>query len=377
MFDFNLEFARGGANFTVELFKAISEGGLTQNVIFSPFSVQSCGALAFAGAKGETAEEIATGLRYVSSFHPEVADTFQFVFEKYRNSELLKIANKAYVQEGKEIKAEYAEALKESYNAEAETVNFAENADAAATINGWVEEKTGGKITDLVSADCLDDNTRIVLLNALHFKGNWLNKFDEAATEEDDFWTSEEDSIKINYMNQKAKFSYGFFDELDCMALDMPYQDSDLSMFVLLPGERSGLKTLAEKLQGLNLVDLAERMDEQEVQVKFPKFKADYSVELSEILKKFGLNKMFSEDAEFDNMLESPESVFVSKVLHKACIEVNEEGTEAAAATGMIMMTRMMMTLPPQFVCDRPFLYMIWNKKNILFAGAFVTAPAE
>ncbi|XP_034108385.1 serine protease inhibitor 42Dd [Drosophila nasuta] len=374
MFDFNLEFARGGATFTTELFQLLSAGGVSKNIVFSPFSIQTCIALAFAGAQGETADEIATGLRFVSNFPPEVAQTFQFVLEKYRNSNLLKIANKLYVQQGKQLKADYEQSIKEQYNSEAESINFALSDAAAQSINAWVNAKTEGKITELVTPDAFSDNTRLVLLNALHFKGSWANKFLEERTEEDDFWVGAEETVKVPYMNQKAKFGYGFFDDLGCTAIDMPYKDSDLSMFVLLPQEREGLKDLAEKLKSVNLVDLADKLVVEEVHVKFPKFKVDYSIELADKLKQLGISKMFDEGAEFNNLLESPEGVFVSKVLHKATIEVNEEGTEAAAATGMIMMTRMM-TFPLQFQADRPFLYVIWNKKNILFAGAFVNAP--
>ncbi|KAH8316150.1 hypothetical protein KR067_000718 [Drosophila pandora] len=373
MFDFNLEFARGGARFTSELFQLLASGGLKDNVVYSPFSIQACIALAFAGSKGETADEIAKVLHFVSNFPPEVAQTFQFVLEKYRGSNLLRVANKLYVQEGKQLKAAYQAAIKEQYHSEAESINFALNDAAAQAINAWVNGKTQGKITELVTADSFDDNTRVVLLNALHFKGSWAHKFNEQNTQEDDFWVGEEEQVKVNYMNQKAKFPYGYFEDLGCTALEMPYQDSDLSMFVLLPQERTGIYDLAKKLKTVNLVDLADKLVVEEVNVKFPKFKVEYSLDLDQKLKELGITKMFTEGAEFDNLLESPEGVYVSKALHKATIEVNEEGTEAAAATGMIMMTRMM-TFPIQFQADRPFLYVIWNRKNILFAGAFVKA---
>ncbi|XP_049308953.1 serine protease inhibitor 42Dd [Bactrocera dorsalis] len=375
MFDFNLEFARGGAAVATELFELLAAGGVKQNIVFSPFSIQTCVALAFAGASGETADQIAEGLKFASNFHPEVATTFAFVFDKYKDSELLKIANKVYVQQGHELKPDYQTELKESYNAETENVNFEDSENVAATINSWVEDKTAGKIKDLVQASAFSALTRLVLLNALHFKGLWAHKFEEEQTVEDDFWISEEESVKVQYMNQKAKFGYGFFEELDCQALELPYKDSDLSMLVLLPNEREGLKTLAEKLKSVNLVDLAGNLEANEdVVVQLPKFKVEYEVELTETLKKLGITKIFSEEAEFGNMLESPEPLQVSNVFHKAVIEVNEEGTEAAAATAMIMMTRCLL-IPLQFVADRPFFYAIWNKRNILFAGAFVNAP--
>lgn len=300
MFDFNLQFARGGAQFTVELFEKLNAATTKENIIVSPFSIQTCLALAFAGAKDETAEEIATAMKYVSNFPPEVAETFQFVLEKYKESELLKIANKVYVQEGQDIKEDYAAATKEHYHAEAESVNFAENEAAAEKINSWVEEKTAGKISNLISSDCLDDTTRLILLNAMHFKGEWEKKFDEAQTEEDDFWTAEEESVKVQYMNQKEKFGYGYFEEYNCTALEMPYKDSDLSMFVMLPQEREGLKDLALILKDVNLVDLAEKMNTEEVVVKFPKFKVDYSIECSDLLKEVsGHGKVF-----IDNIYE-------------------------------------------------------------------------
>ncbi|XP_046810958.1 serine protease inhibitor 42Dd isoform X2 [Lucilia cuprina] len=370
MFDFNLEFARGGAKFTVELFKKLSAGGVKENIVFSPFSIQTCLALAFAGAEGETADEIANAMRFVSNFPPEVAETFQFVLEKYKDSDLLKIANKVYVQEGKSLKADYATATKEQYHAEAEEINFGECEAAAEAINSWVEDKTNGKITNLVTPGNFNALTRLVLLNALHFKGDWEKKFDESHTQEDDFWIAEEQSVKVNYMNQKAKFGYGYFEELNCQALEMPYKDSDLSMFVLLPNEREGLKDLAEKLQDINLVDLADKMNTEEVVVKFPKFKVDYSVELCNVLKEMGIKKAFGK-GEFNNMLEEPVELNITNIMHKAIIEVNEVGTEAAAATKLTIQKRCM----PRYKCikaDHPFFYMIWNKKNILFAGVFV-----
>uniref|UniRef100_A0A1A9W2W3 Serpin domain-containing protein n=1 Tax=Glossina brevipalpis TaxID=37001 RepID=A0A1A9W2W3_9MUSC len=374
MSDLNLQFARNCAVFCVEFFQKLAAGGIKENIIFSPFSIQNCVALAFAGAQGDTANEIATVLKFTSNSPSEVAETFQYVLDNYKNSQLLKIANKICVQEGKAIKSEYANITKTHFHAEAEELDFNESTTAADRINSWVKQKTAGKIEELVSADCFDSMTRIVLLNALHFKGHWEKKFDESQTIKDNFWISSDQSVQLQYMTQKAKFGYGYFENLNCTALEMPYKDSDLSMFVLLPGERDGLKNLAKQLKQVNLVDLAAKMHQEEVVVKFPKFTVNYQTELSEILKQMGIKKMFTDTADFGNMLESPENLEVSKVLHKACIEVNEEGTEAAAATGIIMMTRMML-LPTQFIADHPFLYMIWNKRNILFAGAFVNTP--
>ncbi|XP_067633490.1 serine protease inhibitor 42Dd-like [Eurosta solidaginis] len=372
MFDYNLQFARGGAQVATELLALLAEGNLKQNIVFSPFSIQTCAALAFTGASGETADEIAESLKFASNGQPEVAETFQFVFDKYKESELLKIVTKVYIQEGQKLKADYEGQLKESYNAEAEAVNFAEGESTASTINSWIEEKTAGKITDLVQASNFNALTRLVLLNALHFKGSWEMKFDEKLTAEGDFYITEDETVKVQYMSHNAKFCYGYLEELDCQAFEMPYNNSDLAMLVLLPNKRNGLGELAEKLKSTNLVDLAEKLNfKQKIMVKFPKFKVEFSVDLTDTFKKLGVNKIFSDNADFSNMLESHESLKVSNIFHKAVIEVNEEGTEAAAATGMIFM---LCSMPPQFVADHPFFYVIWNKRNILFAGTFVNA---
>lgn len=369
----DLRFARNGADLALDLFQLLATGNFNQNVIFSPISVQTCVGLAYAGARGETANEIAKGMKFISDHQPEVAACFQSLLDKYKNNDLLKMVNKVYVQEGKQIKPEYETTLKENFFAELETLNFYERIDAANAINTWVQEKTNGKIKELIPSASLGPNTRLVLLNAIHFKGEWKRKFNEQSTREGDFWINENESFRTQFMHQKGKFYFSYFDDLNCTALEMPYENSDLSMLALLPNEREGLKSLIANLKNVNLLDLSERLHNQEVVVTFPKFKIDFSIELKETLEKLDIKTMFSGSAEFD-ILTTPEDLSVSKVFHKACIEVNEEGTEAAAATGMIVMARMM-PITHNFKADHPFLYLIWNKKNILFVGSFVNAP--
>lgn len=285
MVDLNLEFARGGAFLTAELFEILPLDGVKQNIVFSPFAIQTCIALAFAGAQGETADEIAKGLHFISKLPPQVAKTFKCVLKKYKDSSQLKIANALYVQEGKQLRSSYKEIVKEQYYAKAKSINFALSDAAAELINTWVSSKTEGKITKLVSADSFDEQTRMVLLNAMHFKGKWLHDFMEKDTKEKDFWVSEKESVKVHYMYQKEYFGYADFPDLECIALDMPYKKSDLSMLVLLPQKREGLMELVKKLKTVNLVDLAGKLVNQEVNVHIPKFKVDYSVDLTDTMK--------------------------------------------------------------------------------------------
>ncbi|XP_073844810.1 serine protease inhibitor 42Dd-like [Musca autumnalis] len=372
MMDNNLKFTRGGAELTIELLDKLQAATNTKNVLISPLSIQTCMALAFTGANGDTANEIAKVMKFVSNSPEEVADTFHNVLTDYEDSKLVKIANKIYIQEGHAIKPKYAAITKEKFNAAAENINFAENVVAAKNINNWVEEKTAGKISDLIPEYALDSDTRLVLLNALHFKGEWEEKFDPTHTNEDDFWLNENESTKVQLMRKQGKFRFGYLRDYDCEALEMLYQDSDLSMFVLLPNKRNGLSAVADKLKGVNLLDLDQQLRTVEnLIVKFPKFKIEYSAELSNVMKEMGIIAAFG-DADLSNLLEPSKGISVSKIFHKTFIEVNEEGCEAAAATGFVCRKRCM---PPQFTANSPFFYFIWNKKNILFAGAFVTPP--
>uniref|UniRef100_A0A1I8Q5V7 Serpin domain-containing protein n=1 Tax=Stomoxys calcitrans TaxID=35570 RepID=A0A1I8Q5V7_STOCA len=369
MSEIEKKFARGGAELTLELFDKLQASTNKDNILLSPLSIQTAMALAFAGAKGATADEIASAMKFVSKCPKEVAESFHTVLAKYQDSALVKIANKVYVQEGNAIKPEYATVTKEKYHAAAETVDFAKSEAAAQNINAWVENKTAGKITDLVSADSLGPDTRLVLLNALHFKGEWQEKFDEEDTREDDFWLNEEESVQVKFMFRQSNFRYGYIREFECEALELPYKDSDLSMFVLLPDKRDGLKDLAEKLKTVNLLDLDQKLhDADDMIVRFPKFKIEYSIELSDVLKELGIVNAFGQTADFGSILELPQGIKISKVLHKTCIEVNEEGSEAAAATAVVAVGYCM---PMQCCANHGFFYFIWNKKDILFAGVF------
>lgn len=286
MSDNNMKFARGGAELTIELLDKLNAARNKENVLISPLSIQTCMALAFTGAQGDTANEIAKVMKFVSNSPEEVADSFHHVLTNYEDSKLVKMANKVYVQEGHAIKPEYAAVTKQKFHAAAESINFAENVAAANKINKWVEEKTAGKISDLIPAHALDADTRLILLNALHFKGEWQEKFDPEDTKEDDFWLNETESTKVQFMRKQSEFRFGYLPDYECEALEIPYKDSDLSMFVLLPMKRDGLKAMADKLKGVNLLDLDKQLRTMnDMIVKFPKFKIEYSIELSKVMQ--------------------------------------------------------------------------------------------
>ncbi|XP_049309153.1 alaserpin isoform X5 [Bactrocera dorsalis] len=369
------EFASKSAQFAVKLFNQMHNKDPNKNIIYSPFSIQTCVGMARIGAVGETAAELDRGLGLPSNDVTAIADTFHSILVTYKDSPILKVANKIYVMQGYSVKKEFNEIATTKFFSSADSINFADSTNAANTINKWVESKTNNLIKDLIAPDAVDSDTRVVLVNAIHFKGEWKYQFPKSATRDDDFYLNEVDSVRVPMMNLKETFGYGVISELDATVLEMPYKDSDLSMVVILPNSRTGLASLQEKLKNFNLSDITRYLMHTKVIVKMPKFKAEYDIQLNDALINLGMARMFSKNAEFSNMLDSDERLQVSKVVHKAFIEVNEEGTEAAAATAVVVTFGSFISQPPPpiFNVDRPFVYLIRSGVHgvPLFAGDF------
>lgn len=244
-------------------------------------------ALASQGAKGATFEEIRNGL-HLSGDQAAVAEQFgtsQTELLKNAGQTTLNIANKVYVKSGYELQPAFSEVAVKKFNSEAESVNFADAAPTAARINGWVEDKTNKKIKDLIKPDSLDEDTRLVLVNAIYFKGNWRHQFKKGNTKKEPFWVSKDKSVDVDMMHLKEDFKYGIFDDLDCTALELPYNDSDVSMVIFLPNKRTGLKDLETKMKNVNLADLTSNMYRSEVEVSLPRFRSEYEIEMKEPLK--------------------------------------------------------------------------------------------
>ncbi|XP_002015536.2 uncharacterized protein LOC6590792 [Drosophila persimilis] len=375
-----VEFSRRLAIFSLNVYQKLSLLKPGENVVFSPFSIQTCAAMARLGAEGETAAELDRGLGLVSSDAAKIAQSFHQVLAAYEKSQILHIANKIFVMQGYPLREEFNQLLTKEFLSAAQSVNFAESAQAAGTINAWVEQSTNNLIKDLVPSSALDANSRLVLVNAIHFKGTWEHKFPQHATQQELFHLNEEHSTKVPMMNLKKKFRYADLPDLGAAALELGYADSDLSMLVVLPNSRTGLPALEEKLRGTLLSVITQSLQKTEVVVKLPKFRAEFQVELSEVFKQLGMSKMFGNNAEFNKMLQSPEQLKVSAIIHKAFIDVNEEGTEAAAATGAVVrMKRSIVSLaePIEFHADHPFIYALVHRADLPLFWGSVVRPQE
>lgn len=372
----------GNTAFALDLYAQLkAEEG---NLFFSPYSISTALAMTYAGAKGETEKQIAKTLHFpvVPYFD---SDPFQRGYcnlikqlnaQGQKGDYQLLIANALWAQkdypfrnipEGFESFLGWVESC---YKARVENVDFVnETEQARQKINGWVEDKTNEKIKNLIPKGALNALTRLVLTNAIYFKGDWAEQFDKDDTREQDFYVSPDKTIKTPLMFQKSEFKYGQADTLQM--LELPYKGDDLSMLVLLPKAKDGLAELEKQLTADNLTAWQTKMRKREVEVSLPKFKMTSQFGLAGTLKAMGMPDAFDVNkADFSGMTGNKD-LFISDVIHKAFVEVNEEGTEAAVAISAVMETLSMPAPPPVFRADHPFVFLIKdnNTGSILFIG--------
>lgn len=184
------------------------------------------------------------------------------------------------------VKKAFNDVATKSFASEAQSLDFSQNDQSAATINGWVEDHTNNKIKDLIKADTLDADTRMVLVNAIYFKGFWTHQFKPSDTFKAPFYLNDQDTVNVDFMKIKKHFKYGALADLDATAIELPYKDSDITMLIILPNKKTGLSALEAKLNTVDLGDISNQLYSQEVNVEIPKFKIEFEVTLNEPLQK-------------------------------------------------------------------------------------------
>jgi serpin B len=305
--------------------------------------------------------------------HPVLGQLQRQLNEKGKAGDFqLAVANALWRQQGYVLLTDYVQMTEKFYQAPLEELDFVQAAEEARLrINGWVEEKTQEKIQDLIQPGVLDAATRLVLTNAIYFKGDWLSQFKKEDTEKAPFYVTKEEQSEAEMMFQEGECKYAEADGIQI--LELPYQGEQLSMLVLLPGKRDGLKDLENKLTGKNLQAWQGKTKRQEVEIYLPKFKMTSEFSLGKVLAEMGMGDAFSMQADFSGMNGNKE-LFLSAAVHKAFVEVHEEGTEAAAATGIVMTLGAMPTAPAVFRADHPFVFGIRDNEfgSILFLGRVV-----
>lgn len=343
------------------------------DVVFSPYSVSSALAMTWAGARGETEKEMAATLHFglgQEKLHPAMAALTKDLNKRGGEGKYeLAVANKLWGQTGMKLLEPFLDITEECYGAGFEETDFAAGPEKARkAINDWCEKMTRGKIREPVPQGAISGATRLVLANAIYFKGMWASRFDKANTRDRTFTLGSGAEIETPTMWQKEEFRYGKFEDMS--ALEMDYVGEDLSMVILLPDKHGGLADLEDKLNVANLDKWLGGMHKTKVDVTLPRFKIEYGEELSKVLSEMGMPSAFDSGADFSGMTGGRD-LFISKVIHKAMIDVNEEGTEAAAVTVVVMEKTAAKPMNIEFHADHPFVYMIRDKKTggILFMG--------
>jgi serpin B len=375
----------GTANnrFATDLYGRLAAQG-AGNLFFSPNSIETALAMTWTGARETTAAEMATVLHLPSG--EDVSKGFgSFLNElngtggKPRGYELA-VANALWGQAGYHFLPDFLEVLKSNYGAGLQEVNFKTDAEGAREkINDWVEKKTMGKIVDLLTPGVLTGGTRLVLTNAIYFKGTWTDKFEKSATQEEVFHSTASEEEKVPMMHRTGKYAYA--EGKNYQALKLGYAGGELSMIVLLPREIGALPEIEKELgtaEGLS--ELMWNFDSKEVVVSMPKFKLEQKFELGPVLAAMGMKSAFGAGADFSGMT-GRKDLAISNVIHKAFVDVNEEGTEAAAATAVVMRTLAIarpIAPPPVFKVDHPFVFLIRDEGSgaVLFMGRVVTPGA-
>jgi serpin B len=361
--------------FAIDVYRRLSAD--PGNVFYSPFSISEAMAMVSAGAKGETQQQIAEALRFSlpqARLHPAFNDLDQALASRGQDAEgqdgqpfALNVANALWGQLHYQFQAPFLDTLAQNYGAGMHVVDFAGAPSASVkVINDWVSARTEDKIQNLLSEADISGSTKLVLTNAIYFNARWATPFDEADTKLATFTRADGTTAQVQTMSGTVGGRYAAGAGYE--AVSLPYDGSELSMILVLPTEGT-LEELADGLDGTHLAAIAGQMSSYDVTVHLPRFKMETKYQLAEHLSAMGMPLAFSADADFSG-ISTQSKLFISKVIHQAFVNVNESGTEAAAATAVVMRdTAAAETVEVSF--DRPFLFFIRDDAtgSVLFLG--------
>ena len=368
-------------DFAMALYGRIRNNSVGSNIFFSPFSVSSALAMVYAGADGNTKTEMGKVLK-LDSVAGSVHAGFNQLFEAFNdptNNYTLNVANAFFGRNEYPFLESYLDVVTQYYSALVENLDFAGDADGSRQhINDWVANNTNQKIKDLLGDGTIDPLTAAVLVNTIYFNGLWKTKFAIANTTSSAFNTSETSSTKIKMMNLNATmFNYAEVNSMKSKILELPYAGDEVSMYILLPNTTNGLPALESELTAAKLDNAISSMRERKLDVSIPRFEMTLKLDLKKMLVAMGMKDLFG-NADLSG-IDGTRNLVVSKVVHQAYINVSEEGTEAAAATAVVIRFTSA-PIPTTFKADHPFMFFIREKVtgSILFSGRVVNmSPAN
>jgi serine protease inhibitor len=352
------------------------------NFFFSPYSISTALAMTYAGARGQTAEEMATALHFPFAAG-KLAPAFGALHQSINGTGKdrgyqLSTANALWGQQGYDFRKAFIQTTRENFGAGLKEVDFKGDPEVSRQkINQWVEKETNNKIKDLMPKGTVTGDTRLVLTNAIYFKGNWAEQFKKDLTREEAFKLASGKEVKAPLMHKTSRF--GYLESGALQMLELPYKGKELSMVVLLPKKVDGLGALEKGLTADKLAGWMDRLRQQKVIVTLPRFKMTSAFSLNKTLMDMGMKRAFMPGVADFSGINGRTDLSISAAVHKAFVDVNEEGTEAAAATGIgIVATSARLQPVPVFRADHPFLFLIRDQGSgsILFLGRLVN-PKE
>ncbi len=363
--------AKAGNEFSFDLYAQLRKK--PGNLCYSPASISTALAMAQAGAENATLKEMQKVLHASTDENQWFAGTggLSKILNAQGNGYQLQMANRLWGLKKYAFRADYLQRLDETFNAPLGHLDFEASPEPSRlAINEWVSNYTQKRIQDLFPQGSIDSDTRLVLVNAIYFKADWLNAFSENATSNQPFALSEQKRVNVPMMFATRDLPY--FADSDVQVVSLPYKSDELSMVVVLPKDKFGLEKVEKLLTNRQMDNWISQLATKEVEVFFPKFKMTSEFQLNETLSTMGMPSAFQNVAEFGRMT-TEESLKISKVVHKAFVEVDEKGTEAAAATGISMVPTSARFEPEKFVfrADHPFLFFIRHRSSgaVLFVG--------
>ena len=372
---------KGNNEFATDLYARLRSDA-PGNLFFSPYSISSALAMTSAGAHGETEAQMAKVLHFPASqarLHAGFKSLGDQIAASAKAGFQLRVANRLWGQQGFHFLPEFLAVTRANYGAELGLLDFKQSAAARTTINSWIEQQTNGKIRDLLPADAIREMTQLVLTNAIYFRARWTHEFEPSATADVPFHVSASKQVAVPTMRQTGEFLYAKTD--DVQVLELHYGPSgDLAMLILLPGKTDGLADLERRLTGASLEKWSRELMPCRVKIDLPKFKMTSEVSLADALASMGMPLAFSENqADFSRM--SKQRLSLSAVFHQAYVDVNEEGTEAAAATAILAEEAKKQPSDEEIVefrADHPFVFVIRDARtqSILFLGR-LTDPSQ
>ncbi|KAK2501715.1 hypothetical protein MC885_012122, partial [Smutsia gigantea] len=367
--------------FSVDLYQVICLSH-KKNIVFSPLGTTLVLGMVQLGAKGKAQWQIKQTLKFQESSTGEefslLKSFFSAISEKKQDF-TFNLANALYLQEGFTVKEQYLHGNKKFFQSAIKLVDFQDAKACAETINTWIESRTDGKIKDMFSGEEFGPLTRLVLVNAIYFKGDWKQKFRKEDTQLMKFTEEDGEVVNIPMMKAVLRTKYGYFSEsyMNYQVLELPYKGDEFSLIIILPAEDVNIEEMEKVITAHQILKWFSEMQEEEVEISLPRFKVEQKLDLKEALYSLNITEIFSGGCDLSGITDSSE-VFISQVVQQVFFEINEDGSEAATSTG-VHVPVIMSLVRNQFIANHPFLFILKHNptESVLFMGRVTNSDTQ